>query len=125
MAGAHGHLLCLWKVRNHSGDIGFIYKSFLAFIRYEYALHAIQHARLLAPQSPFHALHAAEVAYTAGDVPLAARLFLCAAELAEDPESETERGGAGAPEEAVPEGVAVRAWFGVKQVRDAQLSFRK
>lgn len=79
--------------------------------RYDYALHSIQHAILLAPQNPFHALHAAEIAYTVGDIPLAAKLFLGAVDMIEDPELD-----AAARVEAVPEGIAVRAWFGVKQV---------
>jgi len=55
---------------------------------------------LIAPQNPFHALHFAETAYTAADVPLALSYFLKVVEMSED-----------------DSGVISRAWFGVKLVR--------
>jgi hypothetical protein len=54
---------------------------------------------LIAPQNPFHVLHFAETAYTAGDVPLALSYFLKVVEMSED-----------------DSGVISRAWFGVKLV---------
>ena len=79
--------------------------------RYEPALKSLQHALLLAPQNPFYVLQAAEVAYTAGDVPLAARFYLMVIDMTEDPDLDP-----ASRVEAVPEGIAVRAWFGLKQV---------
>lgn len=81
--------------------------------RYESALRTLQHVLLLAPQNPFYVLQAAETAYTSGDVPLAARFFLMVIDMTDDPDI----GDAQARTEAVPEGISVRAWFGLKQVR--------
>ncbi|KAH8112293.1 TPR-like protein [Phellopilus nigrolimitatus] len=78
--------------------------------QYDSALRSLQHALLLAPQNPFYVLHAAELAYTAGDVPLAAKFFLGVVDMTEDPDLDS-----AARIEAVPEGIAVRAWFGLKQ----------
>lgn len=57
-------------------------------------------------------LQAAELAYTASDVPLSAKFFLMVVDMTEDPDLDP-----AARVEAVPEGIAVRAWFGLKQVR--------
>ncbi|KAL5478395.1 OCA3 [Sanghuangporus weigelae] len=78
--------------------------------QYESALKSLQHALLLAPQNPFYVLQAAELAYTAGDVPLAMKFFLMVIDMTEDPDLDP-----AARVEAVPEGISVRAWFGVKQ----------
>ena len=63
---------------------------------------------LLVPQNPFYVLQAAETAYTAGDVPLAIRLYLTAVDKSDADD---------APADSIPEGVTVRAWYGVKLVR--------
>ncbi|THG99441.1 hypothetical protein EW145_g7267 [Phellinidium pouzarii] len=78
--------------------------------QYDSALSALQHVLLLAPQNPFYVLQAAEVAYTAGDITLATKFFLGVVDMTEDPDL-----GPAARIEAVPEGIAVRAWFGLKQ----------
>ncbi|KAI5120033.1 hypothetical protein M0805_004661 [Coniferiporia weirii] len=78
--------------------------------QYESALGALQHALLLAPQNPFYVLQAAEIAYTAGDIPLSVKFFLSVVDMTEDPDLDP-----AARIEAVPEGIAVRAWFGLKQ----------
>ena len=75
--------------------------------RYTPSLHALSHAQLLAPQNPFFTQHAAETAYTAGDLPLALRLFLAVVDMSDGDEADRER-------DAPPMGVTVRAWFGVK-----------
>ena len=72
----------------------------------------MQHVLLLAPQNPFYVAHAGETALTMNDVPLALKYFLLAVELSDaDP---SDRNVA----ESVPEGVTVRAWYGVKSVCD-------
>ncbi len=75
--------------------------------RYKYALQALSHALLLAPQNPFTFLQFAETAYTSGDLPLALKMFLVVIEMydGEDPQP-------------TPEGISIRAWWGVKLVRD-------
>jgi len=75
--------------------------------QYTSSLHALSHAQLLAPQNPFFTQHAAETAYTAGDLPLALRLFLAVVDMSDGDEADRER-------DAPPIGVTVRAWFGVK-----------
>ena len=74
--------------------------------RYKYALQALSHAVLLAPQNPFAFLQFAETAYTSGDLPLALKMFLVVVEMydGEDPQP-------------IPEGISIRAWWGVKLVR--------
>ncbi|KZV91339.1 TPR-like protein [Exidia glandulosa HHB12029] len=62
--------------------------------QYTHALQCLSHVMLIAPQNPFYVLQAAETAYSAGDVPLAARYYLRVVELTE--------------------GDSRRAWFGVK-----------
>jgi hypothetical protein len=78
--------------------------------RYDNALAALAHAQLLAPQTPHVALCSAETAYAAGDVSLALKTFLRAAELCGS-EPGTPLGG-----------VETRAWFGVKLVRVVSFS---
>lgn len=75
--------------------------------RYTQSLHALSHAQLLAPQNPFFTLQSAETAYTAGDLPLALRLFLAVVDMSDGDDADRER-------DAPPMGVTVRAWFGVK-----------
>lgn len=82
-------------------------RDFILF-RYENALKTLQHVLLLAPQNPFYVLQAAETAYTAGDVPLAVRLFLNVIDMT-DADSD-------APADSIPEGITVRGWYGVKLV---------
>ncbi|KAG8740842.1 hypothetical protein FRC10_003837 [Ceratobasidium sp. 414] len=72
--------------------------------QYDRALSALAHAQLLAPQTPQVALCSAETAYAAGDVALALKTFLRAAELC------------GSGPNTRLEGVERRAWFGVKLV---------
>ncbi|EJD05303.1 TPR-like protein [Fomitiporia mediterranea MF3/22] len=78
--------------------------------QYDAALRSLQHALLLAPQNPFYVLQSAEVAYTTGDIPLALKFFLMAIDMTEEPDIDP-----ASRVEAVPEGIAVRAWFGLKQ----------
>lgn len=74
--------------------------------RYASALQALSHALLLAPQNPFTVLQFAETAYTAGDLPLALKMFLVVVDMGErDLEND---------EPAI--GINVRGWFGVKLV---------
>jgi tetratricopeptide (TPR) repeat protein len=63
---------------------------------YPQSLSALSHVMLLAPQNSYYVLQAAETAYTAGDVPLATKMFLRTLEMADD----------GGPSR--------RAWYGVK-----------
>ena len=87
--------------------------------RFEFALKSLQHALVLAPQNPFYVQQAAETAYSAGDVPLAAKFFLGVVDMTEDPDLDP-----ASRIEAVPEGLAVRAWFGLKQVSFAHRNRR-
>jgi len=73
--------------------------------RYTYALHALSHALLLAPQNPFIFLQFAETAHTSGDVPLALKMYLVVIDMND---------GEGA--DTIPEGISIRAWWGVKLV---------
>ncbi|KAF9467711.1 hypothetical protein BDZ94DRAFT_1248851 [Collybia nuda] len=72
--------------------------------QYTSALQALSHALALAPQNPFTVLQFAETAYTAGDLPLALKMFLLVVDMGErdlgtdDP----------------PVGINIRGWFGVK-----------
>ncbi|KAH7101689.1 TPR-like protein [Auriculariales sp. MPI-PUGE-AT-0066] len=69
---------------------------YMSVNQYANALQSISHALLLAPHNPYYVLQAAETAYTAGDIPLAARYYLRAVEMLDGDAS------------------ARRAWFGVK-----------
>ncbi|KAF9564084.1 tetratricopeptide repeat domain 35 [Agrocybe pediades] len=71
--------------------------------QYTSALQALSHALLLTPQNPFTFLQFAETAYTAGDIPLALKMFLVVIDM-----NETE------DEDAIPLGISVRAWWGTK-----------
>ncbi|TDL27981.1 TPR-like protein [Rickenella mellea] len=73
--------------------------------QYTLALQALQHTLLLAPQNSFYALQAAETAYTAGDIPLAIKMFLTVTDMSDDSDS---------PADSIPEGITVRSWYGVK-----------
>lgn len=83
-------------------------------IRYTSALQALSHALLLAPQNPFTALQYAETAYSAGDLPLALKMFLVVVNMGE---RDVEH-----PQDSPPVGINFRAWWGVKLVRLAVTS---
>ncbi|KAG6898450.1 hypothetical protein C0993_006805 [Termitomyces sp. T159_Od127] len=72
--------------------------------QYTHALEALSHALILAPQNPFTALQFAETAYTAGDVPLALKMFLVVIDMSEHD----------IPTDDPPTGIRIRAWYGVK-----------
>lgn len=76
--------------------------------RYANALQSMQHALLLAPQNSFYVLQTAETAYTAGDIPLAIRMYLTVVDMS-DSDSDP-------PMDSIPEGITVRGWYGVKLV---------
>ncbi|THV05744.1 TPR-like protein [Dendrothele bispora CBS 962.96] len=77
--------------------------------QYTFALQALSHCLLLAPQNPFYALQFAETAFTANDLPLALKMFLVVVDMCEqDLSTPTEA------KESVPSGISVRAWYGVK-----------
>ena len=78
--------------------------------RYTYALHALSHALLLAPQNPFIFLQFAETAYTSGDIPLALKMYLVVIDMND---------GEGA--DTIPQGLSIRAWWGVKLVSQPTL----
>lgn len=80
-----------------------------AGFRYNYALHALSHALLLAPQNPFYVLEFAEIAYASGDIPLAVKMFLMAVDMTDDEDS---------PITSYQMDITLRAWYGVKLVRD-------
>jgi tetratricopeptide (TPR) repeat protein len=80
----------------------------LTYFRHIYALQALSHALLLAPQNPFYVLEFAEIAYASGDIPLAVRTFLLAVDMADDEE---------APITSHQTDITLRAWYGVKLVR--------
>ncbi|KIM41557.1 hypothetical protein M413DRAFT_71695 [Hebeloma cylindrosporum] len=71
--------------------------------QYTSALQALSHALLLTPQNPFTFLQFAETAYTAGDIPLALKMFLVVIDMNEVED-----------EDAIPLGISVRAWWGTK-----------
>ena len=75
------------------------------------ATQALSHVLLLAPQNPFHVLHFAETAYLIPDVPLALKVFLQAVDMTDDADQDGV-----APVDTVPNGLVLRAWFGVKLV---------
>ena len=79
-----------------------------ASFRHNYALQAISHALLLAPQNPFYVLEFAEIAYSSGDMPLAVKTFLMAVDMTDDEES---------PITSYQTDITLRAWYGVKLVR--------
>ena len=71
---------------------------------------ALSHVLLLMPQNPFHTLQFAETAYTAGDVPLATMMFVQVVYMTHGTD------GSEPLAESTPEGITVRAWYGVKLV---------
>jgi hypothetical protein len=79
--------------------------------RYTSALQALSHALLLAPQNPFTMLQFAETAYTVGDLPLALKMFLVVVDMGERD----------LPKSEAPTSINVRAWLGVKLVRNIRL----
>jgi len=74
--------------------------------RYTSALKSLSHALLLSPQNPFTVLQYAETAYSAGDLPLALKMFLVVIDM--DDESAAQE---------PPRGISFRAWLGIKLVR--------
>ncbi|KAJ3806149.1 hypothetical protein EV368DRAFT_31065 [Lentinula lateritia] len=72
--------------------------------QYTFATQALSHALLLAPQNPFYVLQFAETAYSADDIPLAAKMFMLAIDIVDRHTSD----------ESIPTGVSIRAWYGVK-----------
>ncbi|KAF8624675.1 hypothetical protein AX17_007006 [Amanita inopinata Kibby_2008] len=70
---------------------------------YTSALQSLSHALLLSPQNPFTVLQFAETAYTAGDLPLALKMFLAVIDM--DDESTAQE---------PPRGISVRTWYGIK-----------
>ncbi|KAH6910629.1 tetratricopeptide repeat domain 35 [Coprinopsis sp. MPI-PUGE-AT-0042] len=74
--------------------------------QYTSGLQALSHALALNPQNPFTFMEFAETAYSAGDLPLALKMFLVAVDMIErDIDS---------PESKPASGLAIRAWWGVK-----------
>ncbi|EAU84041.1 tetratricopeptide repeat domain 35 [Coprinopsis cinerea okayama7 len=74
--------------------------------QYTSGLQALSHALALNPQNPFTFVQFAETAYSAGDLPLALKMFLVAVDMIErDLDS---------PQTTPPTGLAIRAWWGVK-----------
>jgi len=67
---------------------------------YTLSLQALSHVLLLASQNPFYVLRFAETAYTAGDLPLAHKMFLRVIDMDEPNGKESN--------------AAKRAWWGVK-----------
>jgi len=71
--------------------------------QYTSALQSLSHALLLSPQNLFTVLQFAETAYSAGDLPLALKMFLVVIDM--DDESAAQR---------PPQGFSIRAWYGIK-----------
>jgi tetratricopeptide (TPR) repeat protein len=84
-----------------------------AGFRYNYALQALSHALLLAPQNPFYVLEFAEIAYASGDIHLAIRTFLMVVDMTDDED---------APITSHQTDITFRAWYGVKLVCGIQAS---
>ncbi|PCH36887.1 TPR-like protein [Wolfiporia cocos MD-104 SS10] len=76
--------------------------------QYTYALQSLSHALLLAPQNPFYFVQFAETAYLAGDIPLALKMFLVTVDMTDDED------GPVPPQDSIPTGLTLRAWYGVK-----------
>ncbi|ELU38633.1 hypothetical protein AG1IA_07335 [Rhizoctonia solani AG-1 IA] len=89
-------------LRKSGGGLTFLTSPI--FVRYDNSLSALAHAQLIAPQTPQIALCSAETAYTTGDIDLALKSFLRAAELC------------GSGPGIQPGGTETRAWLGVKLV---------
>lgn len=75
--------------------------------RHNYALQALSHALLLAPQNPFYVLEFAEIAHANGDLPLAIRTFLMVVDMTDDED---------APIGSYQTDITLRAWYGIKLV---------
>ncbi|KAI0046782.1 TPR-like protein [Auriscalpium vulgare] len=75
--------------------------------QYTSSLQSLSQALLLAPQNPFYVLQAAETAYTAGDVPLAIKLFLVVVDMTDGDDDVLVK-------DSIPSGITVRAWNGVQ-----------
>lgn len=73
--------------------------------QHSYALQALSHALLLAPQNPFYVLEFAEIAHANGDIPLAIRTFLTVVDMTDDED---------APITSYQTDITLRAWYGVK-----------
>ncbi|TFY63849.1 hypothetical protein EVJ58_g3009 [Rhodofomes roseus] len=76
--------------------------------QYTHALQALSHALILAPQSPFYFLQFAETAYLAADITLSLKMFLVAVDMTDDDD------GPVPPQDSIPTGLTLRAWYGVK-----------
>jgi tetratricopeptide (TPR) repeat protein len=74
--------------------------------QYTSSLQALSHLLLLNPQNSFYFLKFAETAYTSGDLPLSLKMFLIVLDMCEREEEIAKQ---------PPTGIAIRAWFGVKQ----------
>jgi len=75
---------------------------------YTHSLQALSHVLILASQNPFHVLRFAETAYTAGDIPLAHKMFLRVIDMDEPTSTESK--------------ASKRAWWGVKLTASRLLS---
>jgi len=85
--------------------------------RYGYALQALSHALLLAPQNPFYVLEFAEIAHASGDMPLAVKTFLMVVDMTDDED---------VPVTSYQTDITLRAWYGVKLVwRTRDIRHRK
>lgn len=73
--------------------------------KYTYALQALSHALILAPQNPFYVLQFAEMAYNAADIPLAMKMYLVVVDMTDDED---------APTKSITTDVTLRAWYGIK-----------
>ncbi|KAF8634369.1 hypothetical protein AX15_000940 [Amanita polypyramis BW_CC] len=70
---------------------------------YASALKSLSHALLLSPQNPFTVLQFAETAYSAGDLPLALKMYLVVIDMDD-----------GTAAQESPQGFSIRAWYGIK-----------
>ncbi|KAI0733251.1 TPR-like protein [Fomitopsis betulina] len=76
--------------------------------QYTHALQSLSHVLILAPQSPFYFLQFAETAYLALDTTLSLKMFLVAVDMTDDED------GPVPPQDSIPTGATLRAWYGVK-----------
>lgn len=116
MVRTRRYLLKLWEVSFESSSIQFLITRRFWVLRYEQALESMQHTMLLAPQNPFYVLQTAETAYTVGDIALSIKLFMTVVDMTTSDEDEK-------VEDSVPDGITLRAWFGVKQASVGLSSF--
>ena len=80
----------------------------LKHCRFTSALQSLSHALLLNAQNPFTYLQFAETAYTAGDIPLALKMFLVVIDMNESDIPDAS--------DSPPSGISIRAWWGTKLV---------